>query len=100
MLSSYLSGRQIDTMRVPGGVDQLGFDAKLNTAGSLMVTVVQPGTWASENSLNIGDEILEMNSEEVRTINAGEIAATMSRRPLDLLVARQLREGQGFPRRV
>jgi hypothetical protein len=87
-LAGYLTGRQIDTLHVAGGVDELGFKASLNSAKALVISSVDPGTWAGENMVNAGDEILEINGVEVHSMSPSDLQLAMTRRPADLVFAR------------
>eukprot|EP00419_Tripos_fusus_P001447 CAMPEP_0172674690 /NCGR_PEP_ID=MMETSP1074-20121228/12870_1 /TAXON_ID=2916 /ORGANISM="Ceratium fusus, Strain PA161109" /LENGTH=550 /DNA_ID=CAMNT_0013492117 /DNA_START=51 /DNA_END=1699 /DNA_ORIENTATION=+ len=68
----------------PSVTGQLGFAFEALPPAQLLVKQVRPGTWAAEEAIEEGDELLEVNGVPVNGLNAADFTALMAARPLSL----------------
>lgn len=68
----------------PDHFGSLGFNSSKLPPHPVVVASVEPGTWANEQGLRAGDELLQIQEQDVKSLSAPQLAYLMKHRPLKL----------------
>ena len=74
----------------PEGIQDLGLYPSAFPPEAMMIATVTPGSWAAQQGIEVGDELVEIGQRQVQEMVAKETKRAMRDRPLRLVFQRVL----------
>lgn len=81
----------------PEGIQDLGLYPSAFPPDAMIITTVTAGSWAAQQGIEVGDELIEIGQRQVQDMAAKETKRAMRDRPLHLVFQRVLQETPSSP---
>eukprot|EP00435_Cladocopium_sp_Y103_P006091 s901_g1.t4 len=81
----------------PEGIQDLGLYPSAFPPDAMIITSVTAGSWAAQQGVEVGDELIEIGQRQVQEMTAKETKRAMRDRPLHLVFQRVLQDTPSSP---